>query len=77
MPKPKFSSSRVCFKSMSVLQVVVAGGGGDVGFHSPVQKLALLALRGGRILVEGIAAGVVVELVLADVWIDGQQACGR
>ena len=54
------------------LEIVRACRDGKIALHAPVQELARLALRGGRVG-EGIAAGVVIELVLADVRIDGQQ----
>src|ERR1035437_63732 len=56
----------------AVLDVVMPDGGGYVGLHAPVQKLALLVL-GGRLIGQRVATAVVVELILADVRIDGQQ----
>src|SRR5271165_3649658 len=41
------------FQIHAVLEIVMAFGGGNVGLHTPVQKLPLLALGGGQI-VEGI-----------------------
>ena len=51
---------------------MVALQGGNVGLHAPVQKLAVLRL-GGRLIVKWIGAAVVVELVFAEVRVDGQQ----
>ena len=72
MPKPKFSSRRVCFRSIPIFQVVPALRGGNIRSDAPVQKLPGLALCRGRVG-ERIAAGVVVELILPDIGIDRQQ----
>ena len=53
-------------------QIVVTRGGRYISLDTPVDQLAGLALRSGRIK-KGIAAGVVVELIAAQVGIDGQQ----
>ena len=75
MPKPKFSSSRVCFRSTPYFRLWRPVGGGDVRLDAPVQELPVLALRGRRIG-ERIAAGVVVDLIFPDVRIDRQQRVG-
>src|SRR5471032_2445438 len=53
----------------------MAGSDGQIASNAPVQQLPRLGLR-GRSVAEGIAAGVVIDLVLADVRIDGQQRMG-
>src|SRR6202035_5583851 len=57
------------------LDAVAAGGKGQIASNAPVQQLPRLGLR-GRGVVERIAAGVVIDLVFADVRIDGQQRGG-
>ena len=74
-PKPKFSSSRVCFRSSPYFRLWRPVVVGDVGLHAPIQQLPVLALRGGRIG-EGIAAGVVVHLIFSDIRIHRQQRVG-
>ena len=76
MPKPKFSSSRVCFKSTPYFRLWRPMRGRDIRSHAPVQKLPVLALRGGRVG-ERIAAGVVVELIFPDIRIHRDQTCAR
>src|SRR5262249_10281029 len=50
----------------TILNVVAALCGRDVGFDSPVEKLPLLALRRWSI-VKSVPARKIVELVLADI----------
>src|ERR1019366_8396853 len=54
------------------LQILRAGCEGKIALDAPVEELTRLPLRRGTVG-EGIAAGVVIELVFADVRIDGQQ----
>ena len=76
IPKWKFSSKPRLLQVDSILDVVTALGSRNIRLHAPVQKLPLLALGGWRVA-KRIAAGVVVDLVFANVRIDRQQACGR
>ena len=73
IPKPKFSSSRVCFRSSPIFQVVAASRGGNIRSYAPVQKLTVLVL-GGRRVGERIATRVIVELIFPDVGIHRDQS---
>src|SRR4051794_5154086 len=55
---------------------MASAGDGQIALHTPVQQRARLKLRGWRIR-KGIAAAVVVEVVLADIRSDGQQHVRR